>query len=185
MLKGHARVLSRQEVEALLDAPTQRYYSQHRQYLVMRVMAEVGLRPSEVTGLIPERISFDSGRMSVIGKGDKKRVLYLKKTLVNELLDWMGRREESEWLFPTTKGTKVDPGHLRSGVKRHARNVGLDNTKRISPYSFRHTFATRLYQKTKDIQIVRDALGHESVATTMDYVHVDSPSENELKNALT
>lgn len=185
MLKGHARVLSRQEVEALLDAPTQRYYSQHRQYLVMRVMAEAGLRPCEVTGLVPERISFDSGRTSVIGKGDKKRVLYLKKNLVDELLDWMGRREESEWMFPNQSGGRVSGSHLRRGVKRHARNVGLDNIKRISPYSFRHTFATRLYQKTKDIQIVRDALGHDLVETTMDYVHVDLPSENELKQALT
>jgi site-specific recombinase XerD len=66
----------------------------------------------------------------------------------------MKRRLESEWLFPTSKGTQVDTSHLRRSVKRYAREAGLEEVERISPHTLRHTFATKLYRSAGSIRRV-------------------------------
>jgi len=177
------KFLSDSEVERLLDRPNERYYSPKRDLLMMRVQLSAGLRPGEVVALRPEHIGFNSGRIDVReGKGAKDRVVFVGDSLLEDLQDWMERRPESKWLFPTSKGTKVDTSHLRRSVKRYAREAGLDELDRISPHTLRHTFATKLYRETSDIRRVQKALGHSDLSTTMIYTHVvDEELEADMK----
>ncbi|WP_259114317.1 tyrosine-type recombinase/integrase [Salinibacter ruber] len=150
---------------------------------MVRAQLSAGLRPGEVVALRPEHVNFNSGRIDVREwKGAKDRVVFVGKRLVEDLQNWMERRPESEWLFPTSKGTKVDTSHLRRSVKRYAREAGLEELDRISPHTLRHTFATKLYRETGSIRRVQKALGHSDLSTTMIYTHVvDEELEADMK----
>lgn len=181
------KILTEAETDALLDGPNRRYYGPHRDYLFMRLMLKAGLRASEATALHPEHIDLMSGKLMVReGKGAKDRTLWLGEDVLEELREWMDRRKakagDSDFLLPTSKGTKVDTSHLRRSVKRYARDAGIEEVERVSPHTLRHTFATRLYRKTGKIRMVQKALGHSDLSTTMVYTHiVDEELEGAMK----
>jgi integrase len=146
-------------------------------------MLDTGLRVGETLSLRPEHINFDEGRLMVReGKGAKDRVLWFGDSTREELLEWAERRpEDSPWFFPTKKGTKTASSSLRRAVKAAVRDARIPEAESVSPHTFRHTFATDLYQKTKDIELVRQALGHESIETTMIYTHLVN---DDVKNGM-
>ncbi|WP_341481479.1 tyrosine-type recombinase/integrase [Salinibacter ruber] len=122
---------------------------------MVRAQLSAGLRPGEVVALRPDHVNFNSGRIDVREwKGAKDRVVFVGNRLVEGLQEWMERRLESEWLFPTSEGTQVDTSHLRRSVKRYAREAGLEEVERISPHTLRHTFATKLYRSAGSIRRV-------------------------------
>ncbi|WP_263811065.1 tyrosine-type recombinase/integrase [Salinibacter pepae] len=176
------KILTDDETERLLSEPNQRYVSPHRDYLFMRLMLQAGLRASEAVSLKVEHVDLQSGRVNVRnGKGAKDRTLWIGEELLEELREWMERRPESEYLLPTSKGTKVDTSQLRRSVKRYARKAEIAEVERVSPHTLRHTFATRLYRETGNIRMVQKALGHSDLATTMVYTHV---VDGELEGAM-
>nr|WP_279349760.1 tyrosine-type recombinase/integrase [Salinibacter sp.] len=93
----------------------------------------------------------------------------------------MDRRPESDYLLPTSKGTKVDTSQLRRSVKRYAKDADIAEVERVSPHTLRHTFATRLLEATGNIRKVQKALGHSDLSTTMLYTHV---VDGELEDAM-
>jgi len=185
------KVLTEAETDRLLSQPNQRYFGPHRDYLYMRLMLKAGLRASEATALRPEHINLMSGKLTVReGKGAKDRTLWVREEVLEELRDWTSRRSEevggeeasgSGLLLPTRKGTEVATSHLRRSVKRYARKASVKETKRVSPHTLRHTFATRLYRETGNIRMVQKALGHSDLSTTMIYTHV---VDEELEGAM-
>ncbi len=177
------KVLTKLEVESLLEQPNPRYFSPHRDYLIMRLMLKAGLRAAEVVSLRPEHVDLMSGKVMVReGKGAKDRTLWVGEELIGELEEWMDRRPESDWLLPTRKGTKVATSHLRRSVKRYARDADIDEVERVSPHTLRHTFATCLYRESGRIRVVQKALGHSDLSTTMIYTHiVDEELESAMK----
>jgi site-specific recombinase XerD len=91
------KFLSDEEVESLLGQPNERYFSPHRDKLMMRVQLSAGLRPGEAVALKPENVDLNSGRIDVReGKGAKDRVVFVGNRLVEDLQGWMERRPESE-----------------------------------------------------------------------------------------
>ena len=171
------KVLSTDETDALLSQPNRRYFSPHRDYLMMRVMLKAGLRVGEATGLRPEHVDLQTGKTNVTeGKGAKDRMVWLSGDVLSELRDWSTRRVNAvgdcDLFFPTQKGTPVETSHVRRSVKRYARKAGIPGVGRVSPHTLRHTFATRLYKQTGDIRMVQKALGHTDVSTTMIYTHI-------------
>jgi site-specific recombinase XerD len=167
------KFLSGEEVARLLGQPNERYYSPCRDKLMMRVQLSAGLRPGEVVALKPENIDFNSGRIDISeGKSAKDCVVLVGNRLIEDLQAWMERRPGSEWLFPTSKGRKVDTSYLRRSVKRYAEEAGLGELNRISPHTLRHTFATKLYRSAGSIRRVQKALGHSDLSATMIYTHV-------------
>ena len=171
------KVLSDEETGSLLSEPNPRYFSPHRDYLMMRVMLKAGLRVGEATGLRPEHVDLQTGKTNVIeGKGAKDRNVWLSGEVLSEIREWESRRVNAVGdcglLFPTQEGTQVATSHVRRSVKRYAREAGIPETHRVSPHTLRHTFATRLYKQTGDIRMVQKALGHTDVSTTMIYTHI-------------
>ncbi len=173
MARRLPKVLTSEEQAAVLALLNTRYPTPHRNLCMIRLMLEAGLRAGEVVALKPEHLDMASCRLMVReGKGAKDRVLWIRDDLRDLIGDWLGRRPESEWLFPTRDGGQVQTRYLRALVKRLALKAGVAEARKVSPHSLRHTFATDLLRKTKNIRLVQKTLGHASLSTTMIYTHI-------------
>ena len=178
------KVLSQKEQERLSGQLNTRYASSHRNLCMIRTMLDAGLRAGEVVAVRPEHLDMTTCKLIVReGKGAKDRTLWLPLDLRDLIGEWLSRRPESDWLFPTRTGGQVQTRYLRSMVKRYAEKAEIAEWERVSPHTLRHTFATDLYRETKNIRLVQKALGHADLATTMIYTHiVDDEMEAAMKD---
>ena len=185
------KVLTREEQERILSVPNHRYVTAHRNYVLIRLMLNTGLRLSEATNLRWRDVNLTSGKLEVIeGKGGKDRNLWLNVDDLEMLKEWKERQTEKadkalEYVFTSmsqdTIGNRLDNRYVQQMVRRYAKKAKIK--KKISPHTFRHTFATDLYSNTRNIRLVQKALGHNQLSTTMIYTHiVDSELEEKLKN---
>jgi integrase/recombinase XerD len=136
---------------------------------MMALMLHCGLRISEVTGLRPGNINLTKGKLRVEnGKGNKDRDLAIPEYLIDLLDSWRKKRLPSDYFFTTLKGKKLSKRYLQQMVKRYAEKAGIK--KRISPHTLRHTYATKYYKQTKDIETLRRIMGHSDISTTTIYI---------------
>jgi integrase/recombinase XerD len=182
MARKLPKVLESHEQAALLGAFNTRYDSALKNLCMVRLMMEAGLRVSEVCNLKPRNLEMMSCKLTIIqGKGSKDRVLWVSESLRDLIGEWLQRRPESEWLFPTNTGAQTDTRSVRRMMSTYGGKVGIDKEK-CHPHTLRHTFATNLYAKTKNIVLTQKALGHSDVSTTMIYTHlVDGELEASMK----
>jgi len=90
---------------------------------------------------------------------------------------------EDQEAFLEQFNTRYPTPHLRRMVKKRAHKAGVTEPEKVSPHTFRHTFATDLYRETKNIRLVQKALGHSDLSTTMIYTHVvDEELEEAMNN---
>lgn len=182
MTKTVRKILSEEEKKSFLDQFNIRYQTPHRNLCMVQVMLEAGLRVSEVVSLKPEHADLDEGKVIVReGKGGKDRIVWIGEDLCNMIREWMDRRTDSEWLFPTSKGTQVQTRYMRAMVGRMARRARISEADRVSPHTMRHTAATDLLKKTGNVELVRRMLGHADIRTTQEYVHL---VDMDLKQAM-
>ena len=175
-------MLNEDERHAFLAQLNTRYPTPHRNLCMLRLMLEIGLRAVEVVALRPEHLDMKTCRLIVReGKGAKDRTLWISDDLRDLIGKWLQRRPESDWLFPTNKGARVQTRYLRALVKRLARKAGIAEAEKVSPHTLRHTFTTDLLRDTKNVRLVQKALGHASIATTQIYTHI---VDEELEEAL-
>lgn len=176
------KVLSTDEQARVLDRLDGRSLCSHRNRALIRIMLATGLRAGEAVALRPEHVDLRARRLVVReGKGAKDRQLWFGDEVAAELRAWEERRPRSDYLFPTRHGGQLSTRYLRAMVKRVAREAEVAEWERVSPHTLRHTFATHLYRKTKDLRLVQKALGHASVQTTQVYTHL---VDDELEAAL-
>lgn len=175
------KVLTQEEAQAILGEFNTRYRGPHRHRVMIRVMLEAGLRSGEVVALKKDHLDLYDAKITVReGKGAKDRVVWINSDLRDEIAEWLGREDlaESDYLFPTRTGKKMDTSTLRRAVKRAAREADVSESDRVSPHTFRHTYATELYRRTGNLRLVQENLGHASIETTELYTHlVDSERE--------
>lgn len=178
------KVLTSKEADRFLETFNTRYAIPHRDLCLCRLMLEAGLRVGEVVAVRPEHLDMTTCRLTVReGKGAKDRVLWITDDLRDLVSSWTNRRPDSAWLFPTRHGTQVATRQVRAMVSRRAEKAEIQEAARVSPHTLRHTFATRLYRRTKDLRLVQKALGHASITTTQIYTHlVDEDLEEALRD---
>jgi len=188
-------ILNESEIQALTAQANPRYVTGHRNRVMLQLMLSIGLRLAEVVGLRWDDVDFLSEILMVReGKGMKDRTLFIKdnnwrgvddKTALQE---WKQRQtkelgELPEHVFTTmskgSRGNQLSDRYVQAMIRRYSSRAGI--TKKISPHTLRHTFATGLYKHTKDIIVVQQALGHSDLSTTMVYVHLAS---SDLEQAL-
>ena len=183
--KGSRRlpeVLTTEEQSALLSAPNKKVPTGMRNYALLLVFLNLGLRVSEALNLRVDDIDWLSGRLIVRqGKGNRDRILWLADRDIGTLKGWISMRSvESVYLFSTLKGDRMNDRYIRDFVKRYGRKMNIK--KDVHPHTLRHSFATDLLRSTANIRLVQKALGHVSIATTMIYTHiVDEQLESALK----
>lgn len=163
-------VLSGTEVDSLLAAVRSLEYR-----AVLMTAYGAGLRISEACSLYPEDI--DSRRMLIRvrhGKGDRQRYVMLSQRLLAALREyWRAARPPGPWLFPgQADGRHVSKASVRKALKAAAETCGL--TKRATPHTLRHSFATHLLESGADIRTIQVLLGHRSIRTTQLYAQVST-----------
>jgi len=158
------QVLSADEQTALL-----RQIHNPRDRLVVRLMLATGLRASELAGLRRDNLEPKEGCLRVIGKGDYERILWVPLPLLREMRAYM-KKHPGEHIFNTRNSTPVCTSYLRQLFALAGRRAGIP--RRIHPHMLRHTFATELYTRTKNIRLVQRALGHAHIGTTEIYTYV-------------
>jgi integrase/recombinase XerD len=177
--------LTEDEVEALLAAPNVTEPLGHRDRAMLEVLYATGVRVSELINLRMTQLNLNQGVLRIIGKGDRERLI----PLGDEAQDWLrefinGPRVEillerqTDFLFPTRRGDRMTRQAFWHIIKRYARKAGI--TKKLSPHTVRHAFATHLLNNGADLRVVQLLLGHSDVSTTQIYTHVARERMKEL-----
>jgi integrase/recombinase XerD len=162
-------VLDRDEASLLLKQPSKRYPTGTRNKAIMSLMLNCGLRLSEVTNLKPSAINLTKGLLRVVnGKGGKDRDLAVPEYAVALLDSWRSIKPKSNYFFSTLDGKKLSERYVQQMVKRYGEKAGI--SKNISPHTLRHSYATEFYRSTKDIETLRQILGHTDISTTTIYI---------------
>ena len=138
-----------------------------------------GCRLSEVASVRVLDLDLSRGRVKVLGKGKKERIVFLGNkcrealrfylSLRNEHLQSIGRQEE-QFLFLNLQGKVLSIRGIQYIVKKRGIQIGI--AKPLSPHGLRHSFATHVLNRGADIRVVQELLGHKDVATTQIYTHV-------------
>lgn len=176
-----------EELDRLLAAPAGKDLVALRDRAILELLFSTGLRVSELSNLKIEQINLKRDEFTVRGKGGKLRAVYLSSTAKEALKDYLAkRRDTSEYLFichDKARGGRGKTGGLTSRsvqrlVERYAKQAGI--TKRITPHTLRHTFATDLLMGGADIRSVQSLLGHASITTTQVYTHITNKKMKEV-----
>lgn len=160
-------VLAPSEVRRLLDAVVNLKYR-----TILATIYATGMRSSEATHLRIEDIDSERNLITVRqGKGLRDRHVMLSPSLLKILRDHWKRERPVDWLFAgANPSTPVGISTIRYVCKRAAADAGL--SKRVTPRTLRHCFATHLLEAGVDIRIIQELLGHQSLRTTARYTHV-------------
>lgn len=172
-------VLSPSEVESLLDTPSRRTPLGVRDRALLETLYATGARASETVGLEPDALDLPGGFARVIGKGSKERMVPLGRKAIRALERYLDtsrpkllRPPDPGVVFLTRLGAPLRREDLFRIVRRHTLEAGI--TKKVSPHTLRHSFATHLLAGGADIRSVQELLGHASIKTTQIYTHVES-----------
>jgi site-specific recombinase XerD len=172
--------LSEPEIDALLSAPDRTTWTGRRDYALLMVGVQTGLRASELTGLSIGDVHLGTGaHVSCVGKGRKQRITPLTVGTANVLKTWLAERGGviSDPLFPTRRGTPMSRDALERRIARHTalaeRSCSTLHGKKITAHVMRHTCAMRLLASNIDVAVIALWLGHENVATTSVYLNAD------------
>lgn len=178
--KNIVRFLDAGELEAILNAPDRLTWIGRRDYALLLIMAQTGLRVSEMIGLKCENIDLGkSPHVRCRGKGRKERCTPLTRQTVAVLRSWLRERagNKGDPIFPTNKGETMSRDAVEWLVKKYVAVASKKkpslNTRAISPHVFRHTAAIQLLQAGVDRSVIALWLGHEQVETTQIYLNAD------------
>jgi integrase/recombinase XerD len=168
------KALSKDEVEQLLSAVPSDGAPAARDRAMLEVLYAAGLRISELTALDVDDIDLDIATIRCIGKGSKERVVPIGRAAVEALGAYLTqarpglvRKRANAALFVNQRGQRLTRQGCWKLLKRYAERANL--TRRISPHTLRHSFATHLLDHGADIRVVQELLGHASVSTTQVY----------------
>lgn len=165
------------ELTRLLAAPRGSSLTALRDRAMLELLFSTGLRVSELASLNRDSVSFKKDEFSVRGKGDKIRVVFVSAAAKDALKQYLAKRDDvDEALFVRLRKSSVDDHDLRLTarsierlVKKYATAAGI--TKRVTPHSIRHVFATDLIHGGADLRSVQMLLGHAQITTTQIYTH--------------
>lgn len=158
--------------------------NKERDYAIITIFLNCGLRLSELVGINISDINFDDCKLNVIGKGNKERTIYLNKACMNAIKAYLEVRPKvaikvddknsQKALFLSKRHERISNRTVQYIVDKELRKAGLDTSK-YSTHKLRHTAATLMYQYGNvDIRALQELLGHESIATTEIYTHVNN-----------
>jgi integrase/recombinase XerD len=171
-------VLSRDEIAKLLAAPNTDAPLAVRDRALLEFAYATGARVSELIGIKLQDISFEDRLVRVFGKGSKERLVPFGKPALGviamyarEIRPTVDRGKGRGVLFLNARGTPLSRVGAWGIIKAAARRAGL--TKRVTPHTLRHTFATHLLEGGADLRAVQEMLGHADLSTTQIYTHVD------------
>jgi len=168
-------VLEEPQVDALLDVKGESEAAV-RARAVLELLYATGIRCAELVALDTGEVDLEARMIRVLGKGRKERVVLFGTRAREALRAWLavrGRlRPRTDAVFVNARGSRLSDRGVRALVARRVRQVAL--SRRCSPHTLRHSFATHLLTRGADLRAIQELLGHASLSTTQRYTHVDT-----------
>lgn len=171
-------VLSIEEIDAMIHEIDPASAEAQRNRAIIETLYGCGLRVSELVNLEISRIYFDEQFVLVSGKGNKDRVVPISDVAIREIQAYLEERSsinikpgEDHILFLSRRGTRLTRVMIFYIIRTLAERAGIRKT--ISPHTLRHSFATHLLEGGANLRAIQQMLGHESIATTEIYIHID------------
>jgi integrase/recombinase XerD len=170
--------LTLEEVDRLLDAPDPAKKLFWRDRAILELLYATGMRVSELVDLPLSALDLEDGFTSIFGKGSKERLVPVGEPALRALGRYLrdvrpelDRGRGAGRVFLNARGRPLRREAVWAIVKDATRRAGI--TKRVSPHTLRHTFATHLVEGGADLAAVQELLGHADIATTQIYTHLD------------
>lgn len=189
-LKSEPIYLNEKSMEKYLEA-IKNYNSKYcsRDLAINKLFLYSGLRISELVNLNLNDINYEDQSIKFFGKGNKERYVPLHQEVLVAIKNYLPDRNKitpknqdaRQALFLSNQGRRINVRTVQKMVKKYAKKAGVRNASKITPHKLRHTFASLLYQKTKDLRVLQDLLGHSDISTTQIYTHTD---KEQRKNAI-
>jgi integrase/recombinase XerD len=172
-------VLSIEEIDMLINSVDVEKPEGQRNKAILETLYCCGLRVSELVNLKISNLFFDQGYIKVEGKSNKERLVPISNRAIKEINKYVDGYRKSlkivhgaeDILFLNRRGQMLSRVMIFTVIKTLAAQVNL--LKKISPHTFRHSFATHLIDGGADLRSVQEMLGHESILTTEIYTHLD------------
>ncbi len=199
--KRQPKYLTLEESKKLLEVSIQpncdgKNRNLERDFAIVTLFLNCGMRLSELVSINLKDIKFDECKMTVIGKGNKERTIYLNKACMKAIQQYLDvrqktgiKKEDESALFLSERLERISKRTVQYVVEKELKKAGLDTSK-YSTHKLRHTAATLMYQYGDvDIRALQELLGHKSIATTEIYTHVanaqvrDAVERNPLSDA--
>ncbi|MCH5350168.1 MAG: tyrosine recombinase XerC [Oscillospiraceae bacterium] len=161
------------------------YY--YRDYCIITLFINCGMRLSELVGLNMQDVNLDDRTMRLLGKGNKERIIHINDACASSIVQYLSERKpsasEQNALFLSKRGTRITNRRVQQIVDNALRDSNLDN-QGYSTHKLRHTAATLLYNYGNvDTLILKEILGHKSISTTEIYTHLGNDSVKEAMDA--
>lgn len=172
-------VLTVEEIDRIIATVDRSKAEGQRNRAILETLYSCGLRVSELVNLKLSDLYFDEGFIKVEGKGNKQRLIPISPKAINEIKLYFTDRNQIEvksghedFVFISLRrGKRLSRIMIFHMIKELAQQAGI--TKNISPHTFRHSFATHLLEGGANLRAIQCMLGHESIATTEIYTHID------------
>jgi len=171
-------VLAVSEIDAMVKCIDLSQPQGQRNKAILETLYGSGIRVSELVDLQLSKLYLNDGYMLVEGKGSKQRLVPLSPMAIKQIELWLLDRAHYEikkgnedFLFLNRRGARLTRAMIFEIVKNLANAAGIH--KKVSPHTFRHSFATHLLQNGANLRAIQQLLGHESITTTELYTHVD------------
>jgi integrase/recombinase XerC len=170
--------LSEDEMAQFLDLPQTTQPLDLRDKAALELLYATGMRVSELAGLNLDDLNFSERLIRVRGKGKKERLIPFGKKAEDSLTFYIRSRPqinkgeiEAKALFLNYRGERLSSRSIERIVDKYIRLTAL--RRKISPHSLRHSFASHLLSRGADLRVIQELLGHESLATTQKYTHLN------------
>lgn len=161
------------EAVGLLDRPPATSLGGQRDHAIVELLYATGARVAELCGLDVADLDRSRGTIRVRGKGSKERIIPVGDPALRAVNAYLALQGEGEGpLFRNLRGGRLTVRSVHRIVRARARAAGL--TRRVSPHTLRHTFATHLLDAGADLRLIQDLLGHSRLSTTQHYTHVSA-----------
>jgi len=172
--------LSLIEIDKIISAVDLSNKQGERNRAILETLYSCGLRVSELVNLQLSNIHFKEGYLKVTGKGNKERLAPIGGRAINYLTIYINhvrnhqsiKKGNEDFVFLNNRGSKLTRVMIFLIIQKLTERIGLK--KKISPHTFRHSFATHLIEGGADLRAVQEMLGHESITTTEIYTHLDN-----------
>ncbi len=174
--------LSEEEVVRIIESPEGKSWQILRDRAILELLYSTGIRVGELVSLTIKDINFIEETIRVRGKGNKERIVPVGTPAMKALTEYMEAKpaRRSEEVFLNKYGKPLTERSVERLVEKYAKKAGIE--KKVTPHTFRHSFATHMLERGADLRTVQELLGHERITTTQIYTHLTLEKLREFYN---